>query len=61
VKKDLRMGLRAESDPRHLVTLCQSHTEPGAKAGYQWNTSKVNRERVRAYLASQYPPSKEEA
>jgi len=44
------MGKRAESDPAHLVTLCQGHTEDGRKAGYQWNTTKENREKIREYL-----------
>jgi hypothetical protein len=50
VKSALRMGKRAPSDMAHLVALCEGHTEGGARAGYQWNTDKRNRERVRAYL-----------
>lgn len=50
VKAELRMGVRAKSDSAHLVSLCQGHTEDGRKAGYQWNTSKRNRELVREYL-----------
>jgi len=50
VKDDLRMGRRAASDPAHLVSLCQGHTEDGRKAGYQWNTDKRNREKVREWL-----------
>ncbi len=34
----------------HLAVLCEGHTEPGAKAGYQWNTDRRNRQRVREYL-----------
>lgn len=51
VKERPRMGLRAESDPRHLVALCMGHTEPGMKAGRQWNTRSENRAKIRAYLA----------
>lgn len=51
VKDDLRMGVRAPSDPAHLVTLCEGHTEPGMRAGYSWNLDKRNREKVRDYLA----------
>lgn len=46
-----RMGRRAKSDPAHLVTLCEGHTEAGMRAGYVWATAKVNREAMRAYLA----------
>lgn len=50
VKDELRMGVRAKSDSAHLVSLCQGHTEDGRRAGYQWNSAKVNREKVREYL-----------
>lgn len=50
VKRNLRAGRRAEPVLECLITLCQGHTEPGAKAGYQWNTAKVNRAAMRAYL-----------
>jgi hypothetical protein len=50
VKSALCMSKRAPSDMAHLVALCEGHTEGGARAGYQWNTDKRNRERVRAYL-----------
>lgn len=53
VKSQSRMGDRAESDPQHLVALCEGHTEHGMKAGYQWNTDARNRERVRDYLRNQ--------
>lgn len=56
VKDELRMGVRAPSDPAHLVTLCEGHTENGRRGGYQWNTDKANRERVREYLASVADP-----
>lgn len=49
IKTDLRMGKRAPSDPDHLVSLCEGHTEAGAKAGYQWNTA--HRAELRDYLA----------
>jgi hypothetical protein len=48
VKDDPRMGDRAPSDRRHLVSVCQGHSEDGRKAGYQWNTA--NREAERDYL-----------
>lgn len=51
VKSEPRMSKRAPSDDRHLVTLCEGHTENGAKAGYQWNTA--NRPLLREYLASE--------
>lgn len=50
VKTELRMSKRAPSDERHLVTLCEGHTENGRRAGYQWNTDKRNRAAVREYL-----------
>ena len=34
-----------------LVSLCEGHTEPGMRAGYQWNTDKRNRALVRDYLS----------
>lgn len=57
VKDQSRMARRAPSDLRHLVALCEGHTEAGAKAGYQWNTDRVNRARLREYLAfaSRFP------
>lgn len=48
VKDHPRMGRRAPSDEAHLVTLCEGHTEAGAKAGYQWNTA--HRPILRTYL-----------
>ena len=50
VKSELRAGKRAESDPAHLVSLCQAHTEDGRTAGHQWNTTKEHRALVRDYL-----------
>jgi hypothetical protein len=47
VKRELRMGKRGDM----LVSLCEGHTEPGTRAGVSWNATKVNREKVRAYLA----------
>ncbi len=47
-----KMGVgkrRAKSDERHLVTLCEGHTEAGARAGFQWNTA--HRALLREYLA----------
>jgi hypothetical protein len=46
-----RMGRRAPSDPAHLVTLCEGHTETGMRAGYVWATDKRNRAAMREYLA----------
>lgn len=51
VKENLRMGRRAPSDEYHLVTLCEGHTENGARAGHQWNTTKRARSLIREYLA----------
>lgn len=48
VKDEPRMGVRAPSDPAHLATLCEGHTEAGARAGFQWNTA--NRPGIRVYL-----------
>ena len=45
-----RMGRRAASDAEHLVTICQAHSEAGARAGYQWNTA--HRPELRQYLAT---------
>lgn len=48
-----RMGVgkrRAKSDRAHLVSLCEGHTERGARGGRQWNTA--NRPALRAYLES---------
>lgn len=50
VKDELRMGLKATSDPAHLVSLCQGHTEDGRVAGHQWNSTRENRAKVRGYL-----------
>lgn len=49
VKDEPRMAKRAPSDERHLVTVCEGHSEAGARAGYQWNTA--NRALERMYLA----------
>jgi hypothetical protein len=49
VKSHPRLGKRAESDMDHLVTVCEGHSEGGARAGYQWNTA--NRPALRAYIA----------
>ena len=50
VKKEPRMGKRAEPDTAHLLTLCEGHTEPGMKAGRVWCTDRANRNAMRAYL-----------
>jgi hypothetical protein len=50
VKDEPRMGKRAASDPAHLVSLCQGHTEDGMRGGSQWNTA--NRPLLRWYLRS---------
>lgn len=56
VKRELRASKRAESIAACLVTLCDGHTEPGRRAGRQWNTAKVNRARVREYLRTVEDP-----
>ena len=50
VKKDLRMGKRAESEPGRMVAICKGHSEKGMKAGFQWNTHRDNRAKVRKWL-----------
>jgi hypothetical protein len=50
VKDEPRMGRRAPSDPAHLVTLCQGHTEDGMRGGKVWATDKANRQAMREYL-----------
>lgn len=47
------MSKKATSDARHLVVVCDGHSERGAKAGYQWNTS--HRAEERRWLALHYP------
>jgi hypothetical protein len=49
-----RMGKRAENTLQNLITLCEGHTEPGARAGYVWCTDKANRDRCRAHLRALY-------
>lgn len=49
VKDEARLGVRASSDPAHLISLCEGHTENGMIAGRQWNTS--HRPELRKYLA----------
>ena len=46
------MGVRAESDMAHLVTLCQGHTEDGMRGGKVWCTAKENRAAMRKYLVT---------
>lgn len=55
VKREPRMGRRAEPLPSRLVVLCEGHREPGMRAGYVWATDKRNREACRAYLRAFYP------
>lgn len=43
-----RRGVRAPSDPEHLVALCEGATENGMRAGYKWNTA--HRPELRDYL-----------
>lgn len=50
VKDHPRLGRRAEARMDRLITLCQGHTEDGAKAGFVWATNKANREACREYL-----------
>lgn len=46
VKREARMGRRGDL----LGSLCQGHTEDGARAGYCWATDAVNRRAMREYL-----------
>lgn len=48
INQQATRGKRAPSDPAHLISLCEGHTENGMKAGRQWNTA--NRPALRAYL-----------
>lgn len=50
VKAEPRLGRRAEPRMDRLITLCQGHTEDGARAGRVWATDKANREACREYL-----------
>lgn len=52
VKDDPRMSEKAPDDEEHLVTVCDGHSERGARAGYQWNTA--NRPLLRRYLWRHY-------
>ena len=49
IKEEPRAGVRAPSDPFHLVSVCQGHSEDGMKAGYQWNTA--HRPELREHIA----------
>lgn len=48
IKREPRMGLRAESTLGTLVTLCDGHSEAGMRGGHQWNTA--HRPELREYL-----------
>lgn len=50
VKPEARMSKRADDCLCQVVTLCQGHTEDGARAGFVWATA--NREPCRDYLAT---------
>lgn len=52
VKDDPRSSVKAEDDEEHLVVVCDGHSERGARAGYQWNTS--HRPALRRYLWRHY-------
>jgi hypothetical protein len=54
VKTSLRMAERAPSDKHHLVSVCEGHSENGAKAGHQWNTA--SRELERKWLLDKEGP-----
>lgn len=41
-------GARAPSDPDHLATICDGHSERGMQGGAQWNTA--HRPELRTYL-----------
>jgi hypothetical protein len=45
VKWELRLGKRADSIAMCLVSVCEGHSENGAKAGHQWNTANRDLER----------------
>lgn len=47
-----RMGRRAASSMQTCLTLCEGHTETGARAGYVWCTDRANRQAMREYLVS---------
>lgn len=49
VKTEPRMGLRAPSDPQHLVSLCEFH-HLGSRGGSNWATA--HRPALREYLRS---------
>jgi hypothetical protein len=55
VKRDPRMGVRAEARLDRLVTVCEGHSEPGMKQGYVWCTDRKNRQAMRDYLLALYP------
>lgn len=50
VKKEGRMGKRAEPQRNRLVEICDGHAEPGMKAGRVWVTAADNIAKLRAYL-----------
>ena len=43
-------GVRAKSDHKHLVAVCQGHSEDGRRKGRQWNTA--NRPAIRDWIRS---------
>jgi hypothetical protein len=47
----LAMGKKAESDPRHLVSLCPFH-HTGTSGGSNWEA--VHRNQIRKWLAEMY-------
>lgn len=52
IKDDPRLSQKAPDDEEHLVTICDGHSERGARAGYQWNTA--HRPLLRGYLWRYY-------
>jgi hypothetical protein len=50
VKREPRMGKRAEPEMGCLITLCDGHREPGMRGGFVWATARENREACREYL-----------
>lgn len=59
VKDAPRMGVRAESGDgegrRHLVSVCEGHSEAGMRAGFIWVTHADNIAEMRRYLAEREP------
>lgn len=55
VKEEPRAGVRAESDRKHLVSICQGHMEDGMRGGFVWVTNAENIAAMRDYLHEKEP------